>query len=346
MTPSHTFESRCLPGVAIWLFVLLSCLVADAGLNRTQTINLSAGWNAIYLEVEPTETDPDVLFADTPITKVSGYTPSASSSQFTTDPTVNVLGLSGWDTWLPESDPQAFVSSLHSIYGGRSYLIHSESAFTLQVAGQVEFLKTEWRADLFNLVGFSVDEQAPPTFAQFFAGSDAHSHNRIYRLVAGTWRQVTDPSSQTMRSGEAFWIFCDGASTWQGPYRALPATPYGLYLSGGSQSVSLHNETAHPIASQIEFIPGDAPVAPLSIPVLTIVDTAPQMLTQRFEIPVGGYVQDVPPLEAGKALAVPLEARISEMTTADASAVMKITSDMGTVIWVPVVCKRADLQDE
>ena len=40
---------------------------------RTQTIQLEAGWNAVYLEIEPRKGEPSALFAGTPIEIAAAY---------------------------------------------------------------------------------------------------------------------------------------------------------------------------------------------------------------------------------------------------------------------------------
>jgi hypothetical protein len=40
----------------------------------------------------------------------------------------------------------------------------------------------------------------------------------MFRLSSqGLWTFIDDPSSAVMRSGEAYWVYCSGASKYQGP---------------------------------------------------------------------------------------------------------------------------------
>jgi hypothetical protein len=76
----------------------------------------------------------------------------------------------------------------------------------------------EWLPNSFNLVGFHLDPADPPTFGSFFDPSPAHRNQAIYRLnQSGVWEFINDPAKTGMRSGEAYWVYCEGASKFGGP---------------------------------------------------------------------------------------------------------------------------------
>src|SRR5437667_8818882 len=203
------------------LGLFLACLAAAptirAETTRTQTIQLHQGWNAVFLEVYPPNSDPGLLFASTPVDIAASYYAHASSAQFIARPGSEMFKKAGWGVWYAGNRPDAFLKTLYSIYGQQAYLIHSTRDYTWSITGAVTPAAARWQPNAFNFVGFSVNSPGAPTFAQFFGGSLAHNHNRIYRLSNGAWRQVLDPSAETMQSGEAFWIYCNGNSGYQGP---------------------------------------------------------------------------------------------------------------------------------
>jgi hypothetical protein len=51
----------------------------------------------------------------------------------------------------------------------------------------------------------------------------------------------------------------------------------------------------------------------------------------------------MPPMEAGARLGLPFMARTAEMTAYEQVSLLKISTDLGTELWVPVVGRRADL---
>jgi uncharacterized membrane-anchored protein len=56
-------------GVAGFIWGLLA--VTGWGQYAVQTVTLTKGWNAIYLEVEPADPRCDTVFADWPVESVS-----------------------------------------------------------------------------------------------------------------------------------------------------------------------------------------------------------------------------------------------------------------------------------
>ncbi len=124
-----------------------------------------------------------------------------------------MINTMGWVTWYAPTREDSFLSKLDVIYGNSAYLIHAKSACSVSIDGSVICQPVAWRANGYNLVGFSLDALAPPTFAQFFGGSKAHKDSAVYRLTEGVWKKVIDPSNTAMKSGEAFWIYSEGSPT-------------------------------------------------------------------------------------------------------------------------------------
>ena len=314
--------------------------------TRAQTVQLQRGWNAVFLEVYPAETKPSVLFDQTPVDIVAGYFAPGSSAQFMTAPGADLFSQAGWGVWYAENRPDAFLKTLHSIYGQQAYLIHAKSDFTWTVSGAVTPAATRWQANSYNFTGFGVHPVAAPTFAQFFSGSAAHRHNKIYRLANGAWRRVSDASAEAMRSGEAFWIYCDGASTYQGPLRAETKTRMGVVLGDGVDTLTLRNDTGNPLTPTVEHVVSGGTPVPLSIVVQAVGDSNAPVKSVSLAQPSGAWTQPLPPLEGGGAWRVPLEARVQELTSAIQGSLLKITTDLGTEQWIPVIGVRKDVEDK
>jgi hypothetical protein len=332
-------------GICFLAFVVFHAN-AWAEAARTQTIQLRAGWNAVFLEVFPDAPDPGSVFADTPVDLVASYYGAVSSAQFVSDPTADLFTQTGWVVWYSESRPDAFLTTLHAIQGQQAYLVNSKTDFTWKVTGTVMPPEVQWKPSSFNLVGFSVDEQAPPTFAQFFSGSKAHQHNRIYRLDNGTWRQVTDPSAESMRSGEAFWIYCDGGSKYQGPLQVNCPTRQGLVLRSGARALTLRNETDYPITATLEHVAAGSNAVPLAVVVTAVGDETAPVRSIPVAKPDGNWTQPLPVLEPGRALRVPLQVRRQDQRAFTQSSLLKITTDIGAQVWVPVFSIREDLEEK
>lgn len=313
--------------------------------ERVQAITLKKGWNAVYLEVQPGDVSPAGVFAGVPIDIAASYFARSSPAQFVSDPGTNLFRELGWGVWYEESRPDAFLNTLHAIYGGQPYLLHATSDHVWTVRGTVVRDELIWQPDAFNFVGVPLEKQREPTFAQFFGGSKAHRGQAIYRLAGNHWRRVANPAAESMNAGEAFWVYCDGASQYPGPLGVETGSIAGLLVNGGKSRLVLRNHTDHPVTPTLEQIVPAGKTQPLSVVMEVVGDPAKPFRNVAIAKPGGNWVQVLPPVEAGKAVAVPFAPRLEEMTEYEQRSVLKIVSDLGTVHWVPVHSQREDLKE-
>jgi hypothetical protein len=216
--------------------------------TRTQTVALQPGWNVVWLEVQPEDPAPSAVFAGLPVASVWLRTERLEAAQFIQDQGEVPFNEPGWLVWLPPTHPGAEVlTTLFAVHGGRAYLIRLEgtSPVNWALTGRIQASPMVWVPDAFNLVGFPVEPEAPPTFGAFFAASAAHFEtgaNRrqpMYRLnAAGQWTLAAD--TDRLRPGEAYWIYTKGASTFGAPVEAQPEFGTGLDFGLGLQQQRLH----------------------------------------------------------------------------------------------------------
>ena len=309
---------------------------------REQVIPLEAGWNAVYLEVDPVDPELEVLFGGLPVDRVAAYLRPASSAQFIANPGVDLFRRSGWAVWYAPGGPDHFLSTLHAVHGPKAYLVHATEATVWRVRGGIEVSEVRWQPDSFNFVGFGVRSRGAPTFEQFFAGSRAHRHNRIYRLRDGVWRQVQNPAAEAMRSGEAFWIYTEGSSRYQGPLRVEAPAGRGLVLGARPGGVVLRNQVDHPVAAIVEHVPGDAGGLALAMVLRAVGDPSALVRSVSAPKPMGAWAQVLPPLEAGAYVRVPMELRADAGGGVGAWSLLRIVTDLGTESWVPVWGSRKE----
>lgn len=198
-------------------FILLTLLATSAGAQTvSQTFQLRNGWNSIWLEVEPTNSEISVVFAGLPVSSVWTYVPPGAV-EFIQDQSEDLFNQPGWLPYFPESRPEAFLTKLHTVNALRSYLVKiTNGPRTLSITGRPVVRAAKWVAGSFNLRGFPVNPAQLPTFSTFFSPSASHAGQRIYQLRDnGQWLLVN--AGDTMKHGEAYWAFCNGASTYQGP---------------------------------------------------------------------------------------------------------------------------------
>lgn len=330
------------------LLVLLAHAVAPPPAHgqalRSQTVRLAAGWNAVYLEVDPLVADPAELLGRVGVDTIAAYDPPYGTAQFVSTPEAGMLQSFGWAVWYAPQRPDAFLSRLRRLNGATAYLIHAPTNVLLQVAGRVPPFRRQWLPDAFNFVGFSVQDPGGPTFRQFFAASPSHNHNRIYRLANGTWRQVLDPSAETVRSGEAFWIYCEGRSEYAGPLEVVPPSFSGLTLTplGGGELI-FRNRTDHPVSFEVQHLPAGNAAIPFAAAVRTVDEQAGGFRTVTVRLGAGAWVQSFPPLEAGQGLRLPLDLIPDQAPPGVSHSLLRVRSDLGTDTYVSVTAGRDDL---
>lgn len=187
----------------------------------SQTVGLQAGWNAVWLEVQPEPPECDAIFNSIQVEMILGWNRRFSSVQFIQDPTSLTPKTPDWLVYLPPLHRLAGEMNLFTLEGGKCYLIKlpdDSPPINWVVRGRPILRKIDWQPDSLNLVGFSLDLATPPTFQRFFSDSSAHNTNAVFRLSqSGHWTNVANLSTTRMRSGEAFWIRCTGVSDYQGP---------------------------------------------------------------------------------------------------------------------------------
>ncbi len=327
--------------VAFFVAMSASAVVHAQEAVRAQQIALAPGWNAVYLEVDPDTSDPDLLFAGTPVDRVATFSAAFKGSQFVNDPTADLQKAYGWVVWYAPSRADAMLSNLYAIQGGRPYLMHAATNVTLELTGAIPPTGVRWTPNAYNFVGFPVESPGGPTFAQFFGPSPAHHQDRIYRLVAGTWRRVTDPAATTMRSGEAFWIYTEGRSSYTGPLEVRLESLFGVTLTTtvGSELV-FRNRTGHPLNVTLEHVvEGNAPI-PMAIEVRTYDADLPGFRDVTVLLNRGAWLQSLPTLEAGKGLRLPLKLQSAWADPGVRHSLLRVRTDLGTVTYVPVTAIR------
>jgi len=199
-------------------FSILVTLLALGGNAQVtnQTFQLRNGWNSIWLELEPTNPSISAVFASLPLASVWTYVTKDSAVEFIQQQTEDLFNQPAWLPYFPPPRPESFLTKLSEVHALRAYLVKLTNASTLTVTGVPVVRQVKWVTDSFNLRGFPVNPGAPPTFATFFGPSAAHAGQPLYELQPNGQWQLVSPTA-AMKRGEAYWSFCQGASTFQGP---------------------------------------------------------------------------------------------------------------------------------
>jgi len=169
-------------------------MTSAQGQTITQTITLQPGWNAVWLEVQPTNNSAAAVFANLPVASAWSRAERISSVDFIQNPSEASFNESGWLAWLPAWRTESFLNNLFAVFANRAYLLRCTNTATVvwNITGRPALRQPEWVPDAFNLRGAPVDPTAPPAFLNFFRHSPAHYNSassqlqKIYRLDSAT----------------------------------------------------------------------------------------------------------------------------------------------------------------
>ena len=242
------------------LLVLLVLAIAAQAQTITQSIPLQAGWNSIWLKVQPPNASVAAVFAGLPVVSVWTYIQQPAPVQFIQNQTETQFTQPGWLNWAPPPSP-VFLNSLLNINGGRAYLVKASSAANLLVTGELVNRPVPWLADSFNLRGFPVSLALVPTFGGYFAGT-AHAGQRIYKLATnGIWQLAA--ATDSISASESYWVYSSGGSTFQGTFSVASTISGTLDFSNALTELTprLTNNSVNPITVTITDSTANSPLS-------------------------------------------------------------------------------------
>jgi hypothetical protein len=251
------------------LILILALFGSAKAATYEQVITLQPGWNAIYVEVAPEVDAIEQVFAGLPVASVWRWLPDDQPVAFIQDPDEELLTIDGWYGYFPAERPESVLTNLFTITANQPYLVRmlGSQPRELRIQGSPQIRRKQWRSDDFQFTGFAVDPDNPPTFDTWFAGSEAHDGQAIFRLSEqGEWTEVLQPFSERIQSGEAYWVFTRGRSDYQGPLHVDLEFGERLDFGGNLSRDSFTIRNASGLANQITLrrLDADVPV-PLAI---------------------------------------------------------------------------------
>ena len=233
------------------------------GQTITQSITLQPGWNAVWLEVQPTSNRTDTVFGGLPVASVWTREERLSSVEFIQNPSEELLNQTGWLGWFHPSRPEAFLGNLFAVYANRAYLIKltNSTPVNWSISGRPSLRRPEWVPDSYNLKGLPVDPAVTPTFVSFLRHSKAHYDTtsgqleKIYRLnsATGQWQPVSP--GEAVQSGAAYWIYSRGASDYLAPMAA--EVDVGDSLDFGAELTEMNLRLANHTAAASDVVVRD-----------------------------------------------------------------------------------------
>lgn len=265
------------------LLLAFGSLPANA-VEYGQTISLSYGWNAVWLEVEPRDTNglmvtaADVFTSDDfIIDMVAVLINPEGTAEFSTDPG-QLFNQPDWKVW--SRSPSSTETDAIVVRGNQAYLLHvipTTGALTngvpagdLVLTGEVSFYRPAFARGSYNLTGFSVE--GSPTFeallrsAEYsFSATPAGSPVQRLNPATGLWEGAG--GHDVVESGRAYWI----------------SVPFDLVSSKYAGPVAVDFMTAPLGSLQFGYSPASTPVQEFGNPSNTFLVVPGEMTFSSFE---------------------------------------------------------------
>ncbi len=249
----------------------------------TQSLDLKAGWNAVFLHVDASHTTLDSLVGNdpsNPILEVWQWQPGSTAQFIETPLEPNNLG-SEWFSWVRGQAGAEF----QNLVGDSAYLVKvgaTVGSYTWHIKGHPVAPRHQWRIDGLNLIGFSTAPNSPPNFAPFLEKStDLQELNtELFQYVGGDIGPnnpvpVEGPLLNTtpVRRGEAYWIRNGEVfNRYFGPFEVILPNPEGVNFRDnlGSQGFRLRNLSPDPLTISLELVQSELPVPSEQTPITGI----------------------------------------------------------------------------
>ena len=186
-------------------FLAMSVFIAGASpaTHIEETLVLAKGWNAVYIESTPENSQCEDFFRDTPVVAAAAYRSDAdvSTAQYDTSGSDIVQAPIQYLQWCRGQDTSAF----QSIVGGRAYLIYATNATTIAFRGVPAAPEMTWRKvsssetnEFFNLAGVSTYSET--VSIQDYFGEGPFGLSKVERAIYSI--SGTDENEPVMKDAE------------------------------------------------------------------------------------------------------------------------------------------------
>lgn len=231
--------------------LFVAAAAAGQGGWERQDLALDAGWNLVWLEVEPSDLadDPASVFGPD-VDAVSAFIPGRRSGD-----------RGAWRSWYA-AEP-AFTANLTEIQGDRGYFVRAAVDTAVSITGRPVRRSRPVAGGAPALFGAAVDTVQRPLVADYFAISDAVdrlSELNAFDAIDGDFDAV-DPELLAITGGEATWITTSVDQDYGGPIR-LSAAGGGLQFGKTRYGLDLGIEVAEADVERSVFVDAIASATP------------------------------------------------------------------------------------
>ena len=161
-----------------------------------------------------------------------------------------------------------------------------------------------------------------------FKPSAAHNDSDIYRLKDGKWILIKQKAVETLRSGEAFWIFCKGKSNYSGPVNLDVGSFSGLIVGGNTGEIKIKNLSNFPIELTLKHFLETGKPQPIDFGLRVLDDPDNPIQNLNLKFPDKSWTLDCPP-PSGQGITVS-KSRSLDMLEDSYHSLLCVESGIGT----------------
>ena len=256
------------PFIALLSAAMIS---ASAEVTLPQSFTLTYGWNAIYIEVSPTQ-PLDEVFASWPVEPVGFYDPASFLATRQFGEGIDPAGLSmqpvaQWHRGYPEASDAERIPA-----GSVAILFCTNVASTaVSLRGVPAAPRMTWHVtdenEVYNFIGFSLQSGVEVSPSDYLAGFDADfTKSGFFKISGRTAGRSPDftsvYASDRVRDGEVRLAASNGQSDWSGALFVTPMNGPDFGATGTRATLSIRNDGAAPRTVAVALLrPGDVGAA-------------------------------------------------------------------------------------
>ena len=232
-----------------FVFAFVTAFAANAG-HVAETLSLSNGWNAVYIESTPDGSSPGEFFADMPqVQRVGCYESSVYSAteQIASDGTTIGQKPVAFYVWERGKDDE---STLQRILGGRCYMIYTTGEASKTFYGVPACPRVSWQAaadGFMTIAGVSIPAGETVQSGTYFregplsadAVSSPYSFGGPSAAAPEPTKMLAFRGTPTLSGGRAYAFEGKSVADWRGMVKVMvPSLSGGIAFGSGSSLLS------------------------------------------------------------------------------------------------------------
>ena len=253
----------------IRIFAVAFALVSSAAsaAHISETISLTSGWNAVYLESTPADSSPEDFFADMPaVQRVGCYESSVygATEQISSDGTTIAQKPVAFYVWERGKDG----ATLGTLRGGRCYLIYATNAVSKTFYGVPGLPHVSWQVSaegFTTIAGISIPKGETVQSLAYFkegplgvvAAKQPYSIDGDNPAAQSYTPMMAYRGSPNLAGGMAYAFECEGVAQWPGVVKVSPSNASGdiaFKSETDIQAMSIENAGTTNRTIRVEYV--------------------------------------------------------------------------------------------